>query len=176
MHKIFFSRQITRGISTLESVLNICLPKRNKSNDLHSKLLNDMYNKMWSLDAKSTQIPRFVAADLSQILSERENSESLVSIEQLLATVHNLRYTVDDLQDNMVTQGAFEKYIASASNGLSTATASASFPLGTALTSAASLVPSAPPNPLTPTAPAQGAFSSEITLIDHCYAEVMQRQ
>ena len=95
--KFFSVDEITRGISTLESALNIRLPKRNKSNDLHSKLLNDLYDKMWSLDANSTQIPCFVAANLSRIPSEREDSESLVSTEQLLATVHNLRYTVDHL-------------------------------------------------------------------------------
>ena len=87
----FFSlEEIQLVVSCLESALNIRLSKRHKSVDIQQKLFTDLYDKIWSLNASSTQIC-FLAADLSRVPRERDNTESLASTEQLLASIHHLR-------------------------------------------------------------------------------------
>ena len=56
--------------------------------------LNDLYDKIWSIDATNTQIPKFAAVDLSLIPRERQNTDSLASPEQLLASVQSLKFAV----------------------------------------------------------------------------------
>ena len=111
--KFYTIDEITTAISVFESALKICLSKRNKLDDLQNKLINDLYDKIWSLDAANTQIPRFAALDLSQIPRERDDSDSLASSEQLLASVHSLKSVVHFLRDNMVTRDFLEKTLAS---------------------------------------------------------------
>ena len=95
--KFYHINEITAAITTLESTLKIRLSKRHKADDLPVKLLSDIYDKLWSLDASATQIvPKFVACDLSRI--PQANSNSLATMEQLLATVHNLKMDVKTLQ------------------------------------------------------------------------------
>ena len=101
--KFYTIDEITTAISVFESALKIRLSKRNKSDDLQSKLINDLYDKIWSLDAANTQIPRFAALDLSRVPRESENSDSLASTEQLLASVHSLKSVLHFLHENMVT-------------------------------------------------------------------------
>ena len=98
--------EIQSAISCLESALRIRLSKRHKSDDLQQKLVTDLYDKIWSLDASPTQI-RFLAADLSRIPRETD-SESCATIEQMLASVHNLRTAVSHLQSKMVTQDVLD--------------------------------------------------------------------
>ena len=65
--------------------------------------MSDIYDKLWSLDSSSTRI-QFLAADLARVPREKENSDSLASIEQLLASIHSLKTTVSLLQFKMVTR------------------------------------------------------------------------
>ena len=102
--KFYSLEEVTASMKLLETELNIRLSKRNKSDDLLSKLLNNLYNRLWTLDDTATQIPRFVAADLSRIPQERENSNSLATIEQILSSIHGLKSIVSNLQNQMVTQ------------------------------------------------------------------------
>ena len=198
--KFYSLDEITDGISVLESELKIRLSKRKNADDLQSKLLNDLYDKIWSLDAAGTQIPRFVAKDLSRIPRENQNSESLVSTEQLLASVHSLKSTVIYLRDNMVTRAMLESTLdsrsasssnslpsfapppvsasmafltpASSSAALAPALSSASLTPSTSLPPSASLHPTAPPAPLSPSAP----DVSNASLSKTQYAGVVQRQ
>ena len=62
--KFYSLDEIQSAISCLESALRIRLSKRHKSDDLQQKLVTDLYDKIWSLDASPTQI-RLLAADLS---------------------------------------------------------------------------------------------------------------
>ena len=104
--------EISGAVSNLELSLKIRFSKQNKSDDLHSKLVNNTYEKIWIMDAANTQIPRFAALDLSRIPREKENSESLVSNEQLLATVHSLKTAVSFLCENMVTREQLDSSLA----------------------------------------------------------------
>ena len=87
-----------------ESSLNIRLSKRHKADDLPVKLVTDIYDKLLSLDSNATQIPKFVAADLTRIPRESENSGSLASTEQVLASIHSLKSAVKHLESNMITR------------------------------------------------------------------------
>ena len=101
--KFFHVDEITAAIATLESSLKIRLSKRNRSDDLNLKLLSDVYDKLWSLDANTTQIPKFVASDLSRI--PQDNPNSLVSMEQVLASIHNIKNDMKFIQSKMLTRG-----------------------------------------------------------------------
>ena len=104
--KFYSLEEIQSAVSCLESALNIRLSKRNKSDDIQQKLVTDLYDKIWSLDSSATQI-RFLAADLSRIPRDTD-SESCATIEQMLATVHNLRTAVSQLQSKMVTRDVLD--------------------------------------------------------------------
>ena len=78
--KFYSLEEIQSATSCLESALGIRLSKRHKSDDLQQKLVTYLYDKIWSMDASSTQI-RFLAADLSRIPRENEKSESCATIE-----------------------------------------------------------------------------------------------
>ena len=201
--KFYSLDEITGAISVLESSLKIRLSKRNKSDDLHSKLLNDLYEKIWTMDAANTQIPKFAALDLSRIPREKENSESLVSNEQLLATVHSLktavsflRETHEQLDSSLATCAnlfhpsassatsvapplsyAASAAIASAASRTSSTHASASLPLASAPDlSLARYLPTAPPAPLSPSAPHTLDNSPAISLSKKQQKEVVERQ
>ena len=114
--KFFHLDEITAAVNTLESTFKIRLSKRHKADDLPSKLLSDIYDKMWSLDASATQIPKFVASDLSRIPQEQENSNSLATMEQLLASIHRLKSDIHYLETNMITRGDLDAALATASS------------------------------------------------------------
>ena len=195
--KFYSMDEITTGIALLESELNIRLSKRNKSDDLQSKLLNDIYDKIWSMDASGTQIPRFVALDLSRIPRENPNSDSLASTEQLLASIHSLKSTVKFLRDNMVTRDMLEHSLdlrvasssASAASLPPSTSSQSPTPISSSTTSASSAPPptaaphqpSAPPLPLSPSAPHISGISPAGASILHPlskkqYTEVVQKQ
>ena len=83
--KFYCVEEVSNSVSTLEDALGARLPKRNKTekSDPILKTLSDIYDKLWSFDAASTPIPRFVAYDLSRIPRPRDNSDSLATMEQL---------------------------------------------------------------------------------------------
>ena len=109
--KFFFEEEITAAFSALENSLNIRLPKRyNKGDDIALKQVTVLYEKLFSLDASASPI-KFLAEDLNRIPSaewEQENSVSLASPEQLLASIVSLRRSVTQLQSQMVTRESFE--------------------------------------------------------------------
>ena len=167
--KFYSLDEINNSVSTIESVLNTRLSKRHKADDLQLKLVADLYDKLWSLDAQGagTQIPMFVAADLARIPRERENTESLASTEQLLSSVHNLKSIVYQLQSKMVTREFLESSLANLGAGTSTrpSPALASLPASTLppssnpTPSASTLPPSLSSNP-TPSASSLNSLSS----------------
>ena len=106
---------IYTAISTLESALKICLSKRNTSDDLKVKLVTDLYDKIWSLDASATSLPTFVAADIEQVPQDRKDSadtDPLASVEQLLSSINTLKSAVKQLQTTMITREFFDRSIA----------------------------------------------------------------
>ena len=127
--KFYSLDEITKSISVLETALKIRLSKRKQSDDLQTKLINDLYDKIWSLDAAGTQIPHFAALDLARVPRERENSESLASTEQLLASIHNLKSIVYHLRDNMVTRDFLASSLASCASSSASPPPPASHPL-----------------------------------------------
>ena len=121
----FFSlEEVSNAKSTLEKVLNVRLSARNKSDNFKSKLISDLYEKIWSIDGSATQISCFVAADLSRIPQGNEESSSHATIEQLLASMHGLRKIVSGLQQSMVTRAMLEKTLSCFSNPGSSASSS----------------------------------------------------
>ena len=197
--KFYSLSEITDAISVYESALKIRLSKRNKSDDLQCKLLNDLYDKIWSLDASNTQIPLFVAADLSRVPREREGTDSPASIEQILASIHGMKSTISFLKDNMITRVVLENSLAalsttSGSSSPSTAAAASSVTSTDAAGASESLPtlpslppprhPSAPPIPLSPSAPdgsdfAAGSVSDLPTLpvlSNKKYADITKKQ
>ena len=111
----FYSlEEVLSTVDFLESSLDIRLSRR-KGDDVQLKLLTDMYEKLFSLDASSTKI-QFLAADLNRIPRENENSESLASTEQLLASISNLKTSVTQLQSKMVTREELKASISAIGN------------------------------------------------------------
>ena len=144
--KFYSLEETTSAIELLETVLSTRISKRNKADDLHSKLLNDLYEKIWSLDAAATQIPKFLAADLSRVPRERENTESLASTEQLLASIHNLKSTVIYLQQKMVTRELLESSLAQLQLS-STSSATETYHPSDSSSSSSTAPPSTAPSP-----------------------------
>ena len=109
--KFFFEEEITAAMTSLENTLGIRLRKRyNKGEDINVKHVRDLYDKLFSLDASSTLI-QFLAADITQVPSaewEQDNSNSLASPEQLLASIFSLRRIVAQLQSQMVSREFLE--------------------------------------------------------------------
>ena len=91
--KFYSLEDVKSAVAFLKDELDIRLSGRNKSDDLQLKHVSDIYDKLWSLDSSSTRI-QFLAADLARVPREKENSDSLASIEQLLASIHSLKTTV----------------------------------------------------------------------------------
>ena len=196
--KFYSLDEIMDAISLLESALKIRLSKRNKSDDLAFKLLNDLYKKIWFTDAANTQIPRFAALDLSRIPRERENSDSLVSMEQLLASVHSLKSSVTFLRENMITRELLDESLSTllppvadasaaakasaASHLLAAPPASTAPPSSLALLapvqspSSAPILPSAPQAPLSPSAPDAAANLPSVSLNKKQLSEVVEKQ
>lgn len=113
--KFYFENEITAAFSSLENTLNVRLPKRyNKGEDVILKQVTVLYEKLFSLDASASPI-RFLAEDITRIPSaewEQENSDSLASPEQLLASIVSLRRTVTHLQSQMISRDFFESSLA----------------------------------------------------------------
>ena len=148
--KFFSLDEVSAAITQLEKVLNVRLSRRNKSDDLKNKLLNDLYEKIWNLDASSTQISCFVAADLSRVPRENESSGSHASFEQLLASIHGLKSIVSGLQRTMVTKEMLETSLASMKDSSPSASpVSATMTTTTTITTENEM----PSLPLTPSAP-----------------------
>ena len=93
--KFYSLDEVMESISLLKAKFNVHFSTRNKSDNLQSKLLNDLYDKIWSLDATGNQLPTFAAIDISRIPRERENTDSLASTEQLLSSIHNLKSSTE---------------------------------------------------------------------------------
>ena len=147
--KFYSKAEVSNSVTTLEDALLCKLPKRNKSekSDPMIKTVTDIYEKLWSLDAASTPFPRFVAFDLSRIPRARDNSDSLATTEQLLASVHDLKCRINQLESSHVTKKFLEESLASIGGGNATPT----------------LSPPPPPpplHPLSPSAPSSSQLAS----------------
>ena len=146
----FYSlEEIQNAVSCLESALSIQLSKRNKSDNLQSKLVTDIYNKLWSLDASSTQI-LFLAADLSRVPREKESSESLASTEQMLASIHSLKTIVSHLQAKMVTREILDASLSRIASSPSAASCASSSTHDSNVSRKSPLPPPPPPPAATP--------------------------
>ena len=84
------------------------MTKRHKSDDVASKMLTDIFDKLWSTDAAAASIPCFVAADLSRIPRARDDSTSLATTEQILASLHEIKRKIHTLESTTVTRDALE--------------------------------------------------------------------
>ena len=100
--KFYSLDEISEGFTTLESALNIRLSKRHKSDDLATKLMTDIYDKMWSVDTAATSIPSFVASDLARVPRARDDSDSLASTEQVLSSIHSMKCVIKQGQQTKV--------------------------------------------------------------------------
>ena len=109
--KFYSLEEIKAAIKFLEDVLETRLSGRNKDN-LEQKHVSDLYDKLWSIDGSSTRI-QFLGADLNRVPRETDNSDSLASIDQLLASIHSLKSTVTQLQAKMVTREYLEASLSS---------------------------------------------------------------
>ena len=149
--------EITKGIDLLESTFNIRFSKRKKCDNLKAKLVNDVYDQLWSLDASSTKISHtFVADDLSRIPLQRETTDSRVPTEQILASIHNLKATIVQIQRNAITREMLDERLSNLSS-------STSLPKETPQKEPYdALTPSAPPpTPLTPLIPSAPPLSQD---------------
>ena len=118
--KFYTSEEVSGAITLLESSLEICMPKRNKTekSDPMNKMLIDIYEKLFSLDAASATIPAFVASDLSRIPRVRDNSDSIATTEQLLASIHDLKHRINSLELSVVTKKFLEDSLSSTRRSL----------------------------------------------------------
>lgn len=98
--KFYSSDEILKSVEVLEKSLNIRMTKR----AVTIKSVTDIYDKLFSADSSSTAIPNFVASDLSRVPRARENSDSLATTEQLLASIHELKHRVIRLESSHVSR------------------------------------------------------------------------
>ena len=126
----FYSiEEINNAIAILESASDVRISKRNKGDA--TKMITDVYEKLFTLDAAAKSVV-FSAVDLTRIPQDNRDSDSLVSTEQLLAAMQNMKQMIRDVQCQMVTKDQLQHAFNSHS-------------------SVNSVSPSAPP--LTPSAP-----------------------
>ena len=142
--KFYSKPEVSNGVTTLEDALLCKLPRRNKTekSDPIIKAVTDIYEKLYSLDAASTPIPRFVAYDLSRLPRARDNSDSLASTEQLLASIHLMQCKINQLESTLVSKKFLKESLAS---------------IGGALVASTPSPP--PPPPLHPVSPSAPSFS-----------------
>ena len=98
--KFYSSDEILKSVEILETSLNIRMTKR----AVNSKSVTDIYDRLFSADSASTRTPNFVAADLSRLPRPSENSNSLATIEQLLASIHDLKQRVVSLESSQISR------------------------------------------------------------------------
>ena len=67
-------------------------------------MVGDIYDKLFEFDASATKSTVFVAADFSRVPQDKADSESLVSTEQLLASIQSLKQLFFLIQSQMVTK------------------------------------------------------------------------
>lgn len=79
------------------------MTRRHQKEDSAAKMITDIYDKMKTADSTATLLPTFVAADFSRIPRARENTDSLATREQVLASIHSLRCRIDLLDSKSVT-------------------------------------------------------------------------
>lgn len=101
--KFYSSDEILKGVEVLENSLNIRMTKR----AVTTKSVTDIYDKLFSADSASNVIPNFVAADLSRVPRAREDSDSLATTEQLLASIHDLKNRVIRLESSHLSRDFF---------------------------------------------------------------------
>ena len=104
--KFYSVDEISMGIETLEKTMNTRMTKRHNSNT--TKMMVDIYDKIWTADASATPVPNFVAADLSRIPRVRDNSDSLATTEQLLASLHDLKKRIIQLESSLGSKNSAE--------------------------------------------------------------------
>ena len=136
----FYSiEEIHKAIAVLESSSDVRISKRNKGDS--TKMITDIYEKLFTLDAAAKSII-FVAVDLSRVPQDSRDSDSLVSTEQLLATIQNMKQMIREIQSQMVTKDQLRD----------------SLNLQPSVNSAPPLTPSAPP------LSQESAFTSVVTI------------
>ena len=132
--KFYSLEEINDGISVFESTFtDIKFSPRNKADA--SKRVADLYDKLFRLDSTAAKSPVFVAVDLSRVPQDRGDSDSLASMEQVLASLQSLKQTVSRIQSAMVTKDQLLLYQNVSSSSLHESSASLS----------AAIEPSAPP-------------------------------
>ena len=102
--KFYAIEEINAAITTLEDAFSTRMSRRNNSDDVATKMINDIYDKIWSADATATPTPTFVAADLSRIPRARKDSDSFATTEQLLASLYRMKCRIDQLESKQVTR------------------------------------------------------------------------
>ena len=110
----FFSLdEVVEGSDVLQDTADIRLPTRYKTEGTKAKIITDIYEKLVSLDASAVSVPNFLAGDLTRIPQERNDSDSLASNEQILASIHGLRLIIKQLQSKMVTHEQLQTALSS---------------------------------------------------------------
>ena len=79
-------------------------------------------------DSASTPIPNFVAADLSRIPRVRDNSDSLATTEQILASMHELKTRISLIESSVVTRKFIEETFFRSNGGLASSIQSTHLP------------------------------------------------
>ena len=143
--KFYSVDEISKEKDKFEKAFCVRLSKRYNNEDFGAKMLADMIEKMLTIDGAGDAAPKFVAADLSRVPNAATGTDSFVSLDMLLASIHDMKCSIKSLQSVMVTREHLEKSLSS----LSSATSSTSIDTSAAETivkQPACPPPSAPSN------------------------------
>ena len=115
--KFYSVDEISKEKDKFEKAFGVRLSKRyNNNDDIGAKMLTDIIEKMLTVDGVGDKAPKFVAADLSRIPNAATGTDSFVSLDMLLASIHEMKCTIKSLQSTMVTREHLEKSLSSFPN------------------------------------------------------------
>ena len=105
----FYSvEEISSEKEKFENAFNVRLSRRHNNDDYGSKTLGDIIDKMLAVDNADESSPKFVARDLMRVPSVTSDANSFVSLDMLLASMHDMKSTIRKMQSEMVTKQSLE--------------------------------------------------------------------
>ena len=109
--KFYSVEEISKEKEKFENALNVRLSRRHGNDDYASKTLGDIIDKMIAVDSAGETSPVFVARDLTRNPIAAPSADSHVSLDMLLASIHDMKCTIRKMQTEMVTKDSLETSI-----------------------------------------------------------------
>ena len=110
--KNFTADEIKQEKTKFFDSINVRTTERKKGSEQLSRNLHDIIDKMIELDNNNTDIPVFVARDMTKLPKSDENAgDNRASFEVLINSVQDLSDSLKEVQSQMVTQKRFNDFI-----------------------------------------------------------------